>query len=59
MKTSNPTDRDTGTHDGPLVYPADKARGADIILKSRAQRIIFIGGAALGLFLVLLLIALS
>ena len=45
--------------DGPVSYPAEKARGAEINLKTRTQRIVFFGGAALGLLLVLLVIALS
>ena len=42
----------------PHAYPASKARGAEIILKTRTQRIVFFGGAALALLLVFLLIAL-
>lgn len=42
-------------HDRPELYPAEKARGGEIILRKRWQRIIFIGALAvavlLGLFL--------
>ena len=42
------------THEPP-PYPADKARGGEIILRSRAQRVIFIAGPAGAVVLVLLL----
>jgi hypothetical protein len=41
--------------DGPLVYPAEKARGGEIILRTPARRIIFIAGLASVFVLVLLL----
>jgi hypothetical protein len=47
-----------GPGSGPTPYPAIKARGAEINLKTRTQRIVFFGGAVLGLLIVLLLIAL-
>jgi hypothetical protein len=30
----------------PKTYPADKARGGEIILRTRARRIVFISGLA-------------
>jgi hypothetical protein len=41
--------------DGPIPYPADKARGGEIALRIPAQRIIFIAGLACIFVLVLLL----
>ncbi|MGE0665038.1 MAG: hypothetical protein AB7O49_00655 [Sphingomonadales bacterium] len=58
MDHSNPIHRDDTTNRQAPAYPAEKARGAEIILKSRAQRIVFFGAAALGLLVVLLVIAL-
>ncbi len=58
MNTSNTTERDHDRDAELLVYPARKARGAEIILKSRMQRLIFFGGAAVGLALILLLMVL-
>ena len=40
----------------PKTYPAGKARGGEIILKSRSQRAIFIAGLA-GCFLLVVLFA--
>lgn len=44
--------------DGPELYPAEKARGAEIVLRTPARRFIFIAGLAgavvLGLLLQLL-----
>jgi hypothetical protein len=37
------------------VYPAEKARGGEIVLRSRRQRIIFIGGLVGCVLLVLIL----
>jgi hypothetical protein len=39
----------------PPPYPAEKARGGEIILGTRAQRVIFIAGLAGAVILVLLL----
>jgi hypothetical protein len=39
------------TRDDPQAYPAEKARQGEIILKTRLQRAIFIGGLA-GMLLV-------
>jgi hypothetical protein len=39
----------------PPPYPADKARGGEIVLRSRAQRVIFIAGLVGAVVLVLLL----
>lgn len=39
----------------PPPYPADKARGAEIILRKRWQRAIFIGGLVGAALLVLIL----
>jgi len=36
-------------------YPAEKARGGEIILKTKSHRMIFVAGLAGGLLLVLLL----
>jgi len=41
--------------DGPISYPAEKARGGEIILRTPARRIIFIAGLACAFVLVLLL----
>ena len=41
--------------DEPPPYPAEKARGAEIILRTRAQRVIFFAGLAGAVILVLLL----
>jgi len=41
--------------DGPIAYPAEKARGGEIILHTPARRIIFIAGLACAFVLVLLL----
>ena len=41
--------------DGPTPYPAEKARGGEIILRTPARRIIFIAGLAGIVVLVLLL----
>jgi hypothetical protein len=42
----------------PAPYPAEKARGGEIILRTRTQRVIFVAGlvgaVVLGLLLVLL-----
>jgi hypothetical protein len=38
MATNNPRE--------PRTYPAEKARGAEIILRSRASRVIFIAALA-------------
>jgi hypothetical protein len=50
-------DSASGTSPAPhAAYPAEKARGGEIILRHRWQRIVFILGLALPLVLVLLLI---
>ncbi len=41
-----------------MPYPAEKARGAQIVLRSRTQRIIFIAGLV-GAFLLGLLLVVS
>jgi hypothetical protein len=41
--------------DGPIVYPAEKVRGGEIILRTPARRIVFIAGLASVFVLVLLL----
>jgi hypothetical protein len=41
--------------DSPIVYPAEKARGGEIILRTPARRIVFIAGLASVFVLVLLL----
>jgi hypothetical protein len=42
----------------PPPYPADKARGGEIVLRRRWQRVVFIGGLA-GIFvLIVVLLAL-
>jgi hypothetical protein len=41
--------------DGPEPYPAEKARGGEIVLRTPTRRAIFIGGLA-GLFLLVLLL---
>ncbi|MEQ8377937.1 hypothetical protein [Parvibaculum sp.] len=33
-------------HDGPEIYPAEKARQAEIVLDTRRRRAIFLGGLA-------------
>ena len=38
---------------GPKTYPADKARQGEIILRTPARRVIFIGGLLAALALVL------
>lgn len=43
------------TRNEPPPYPADKARGGEIVLRTRARRTIFIAGLA-GLVLAVLLI---
>ena len=40
----------------PAPYPADKARGGEIVLRTRLRRIVFIAGL-IGVFVVLLLLA--
>jgi hypothetical protein len=40
--------------DGPTPYPADKARGGEIVLRTPARRIIFLAGLACVFVLVLL-----
>jgi hypothetical protein len=42
----------------PPPYPADKARGGEIILRPRWQRIVFIGALALPVVLLLALLML-
>ena len=42
-------------NDEPPPYPADKARGGEIILRTRTQRMIFIAGLAGAVALVILL----
>jgi hypothetical protein len=42
----------------PPPYPADKARGGEIILRRRWQRIVFIGALALPVALLLALLVL-
>jgi hypothetical protein len=39
----------------PPPYPAEKARGAEIVLRRRWQRWVFIGGLAAAVVLVLIL----
>jgi hypothetical protein len=46
-----PADRDRS----PPEYPADKARGGEIILRRKWQRAVFIAGLASAVVLVLLL----
>ena len=41
--------------DGPIPYPAEKARGGEIILRTPARRVIFIVGLACIFIFVLLL----
>jgi len=41
--------------DEPPPYPAEQARGGEIILRTRTQRMIFIAGLAGAVILVLLL----
>lgn len=41
--------------DGPTPYRAEKARGGEIILRTRAHRVIFIAGLAGAFVLILLL----
>jgi len=41
--------------DGPVPYPAEKARGAQIVLRTPARRAIFIAGLA-GIFVLVLLL---
>jgi hypothetical protein len=42
----------------PAPYPAEKARGGEIVLRTRLRRIIFVGGLiGVGVLVVLLLIA--
>jgi hypothetical protein len=41
--------------DGPIPYPAEKARSGEVILRTPARRIIFIAGLACAFVLVLLL----
>ena len=42
----------------PMAYPADKARGAEIVLRKPWQRFVFFGGlAGLAVFVVLLQLA--
>ncbi|MEN3974956.1 hypothetical protein [Emcibacter sp. SYSU 3D8] len=55
---ARPEPQPAGRRAAPSAYPSDKARGAEIILKTRARRFIFFGGPALALLLVFLLIAL-
>jgi hypothetical protein len=43
-----------GTEPNPPPYPAEKARGGTIILRTRAQRVVFIAGLV-GIVLVVLL----
>lgn len=38
-------------HEHPAPYPAEKARGGEIILRKRWQRVVFIGALALVLLL--------
>lgn len=42
-------------HDGPDVYPAEKARQGRIVLHTRQRRLIFLGGLAGFVLLVLVL----
>jgi hypothetical protein len=42
-------------HPSRPAYPAEKARGGEIVLRSRWQRIVFIGGLAGCILLVLIL----
>jgi hypothetical protein len=46
-----------GAHTEPPPYPGVKARGAEIILRTRVQRVIFIGGLV-GIVVLLLLLRL-
>jgi hypothetical protein len=41
--------------DGPQAYPAEKARGGEIILRTPARQLIFIAGLAGAFVLILLL----
>jgi len=44
-----------GRADEPKPYPADKARGGEIILRSRGRRLIFFAGLVGAVVLVLVL----
>jgi hypothetical protein len=45
----------TGNTQGPVPYPAEKARGGEIILREPWQRVVFIGGLIAAVLLSLLL----
>jgi hypothetical protein len=38
-------------HDRPEPYPAEKARGGEIILRKRWQRVVFIGALAIAVLI--------
>jgi hypothetical protein len=42
-------------HDRPEPYPAEKARGGEIILRKRWQRVVFIGALAIAVLIGFLL----
>jgi len=50
-----PPPKDERTTHEPPPYPADKARGAEINLRTPARRVIFFGGLAGAVLLALLL----
>jgi len=50
--------RDGPAQPPPQPYPAEKARGGEIILRTPLRRAIFIGGLV-GIFLLLLILALA
>ncbi len=57
VREAPPQPAPTPTNDKP--YPAEKARGGEIILRERWQRAIFVGGLVCAVVLVLLLRFLS